>query len=86
MDDAVGGQMPAVFGGVGRDALEQPMVIPAEGEEDVPGAFHGDRRRVQKGIVIKRHNVTSGRELSKEGRVRLKSFCLIGYAQSMSHA
>jgi len=29
--------------------LEQPMVIPAEGEEDVPGAFHGDRRRVKRG-------------------------------------
>jgi hypothetical protein len=41
MDDAVGSQMPAVFRGVGSDALEQPVVIPAEGEKHVPGAFHG---------------------------------------------
>ena len=41
VDDAVRGQVPAVFGGVGGDALEQTVIIPAECKEDVPGAFHG---------------------------------------------
>ena len=41
VDDAVGGQMPAVFRSIGGDALEQPVVIPAEGEKHVPRAFHG---------------------------------------------
>ena len=40
MDDAVRGEMPAVLRGIGRDALQQPMVIPAERDQDVllPGA------------------------------------------------
>ena len=33
--------MPAVLRGVGGDALEEPVVIPAEREEDVAWAFQG---------------------------------------------
>ena len=40
VDDAVRGQVPAVFGRVRRDALEQTMVVPTEGEQDVSRAFH----------------------------------------------
>ena len=40
MDDAMGGQMPPVLGCVSRDTLQQTMVIPAEGEQDVAGDFH----------------------------------------------
>ena len=34
------GQVPAVLGGIGGDALEQAVVIPAEREQDITWAFH----------------------------------------------
>ena len=40
VDDAMGGQVPAVLGGIGGDALEQAMVIPTEREQDITWAFH----------------------------------------------
>ena len=40
VDDAMRGQVPAVLGGIGGDALEQAMVIPTEREQDITRAFH----------------------------------------------